>query len=332
MVDLLRELARGLGEGGVERAYLSESCYAPKVLTGENAHEFKRKEGSARIAFIDGGNAELLSSPSFSLNFVRATAIVMQGNSKKSVKTIEFYLLARIVEEGGKLFYSAKCTSEFIPGRDLMFNIEDETLKSGVFRGSISRLGEIARRFAELKLASETEADIIVLDGTLQAAYTNELTYLNRLYSTAGRKIICALAKSCSVVTTRGNSLMTAISALAPTGCFYYHPIAEIKDKRHNAEMFACRLHEASDFIFRVEVCKDTPCDPNMLFPLLAANSVDPVFLGYPYGLYMADKLARVSDVEASNLKARVIAESGSKWNEIRSQILDAHDVLDGKR
>ena len=63
----------------------------------------------------------------------------------------------------------------------------------------------------------------------------------------------------------------------------------------------------------------------------LKNNAKDLSFPGYPYGLILADKLARVSDKEAEYLKAKFFAAAGSKWSNLKNRMaaVNAHEVLD---
>ncbi len=64
---------------------------------------------------------------------------------------------------------------------------------------------------------------------------------------------------------------------------------------------------------------------------ILAEASKDPVFIGYPYGLIEADKLARVSNEEAEFLKVRLISKAGKERSKIIGYMktVDAHSILD---
>ena len=92
--------------------------------------------------------------------------------------------------------------------------------------------------------------------------------------------------------------------------------------------MFFAKLHKNSSRIFRFEIFKEQKPELNTIFSILANNSKDPVFLGYPYGLIEADKLARVSNDEAdllrSSLGIRLEKSQISSFNQ-----RNAHNILD---
>ena len=137
---------------------------------------FKRiisKDCGKSVAFIDGGNAELLNAPNFSLNFIRTCAVVFDKNEKREFIKNEFFCLSYVVEDKGLVFKTKifPYRGSFVDEEHLKFNILDNALKQGKEKANISVVGNVARRFAELKLGAEINADIIVIDGNLKAVY-----------------------------------------------------------------------------------------------------------------------------------------------------------------
>ena len=63
----------------------------------------------------------------------------------------------------------------------------------------------------------------------------------------------------------------------------------------------------------------------------LAGQANDAVFPGYPYGLILTDKFARVSNEEREYLLTIFQAKSGKLWNKIKKQlsVINAHSILD---
>ncbi len=85
-----------------------------------------------------------------------------------------------------------------------------------------------------------------------------------------------------------------------------------------------CRLHSNGYTIFRYE--GDTA-----LLPKLAFTARDLVFPGYPYGLMLVDKFARVSHDEVDYLSSLFECLAGKSWSYIVAgmRLLNAHSVLD---
>ncbi len=250
---------------------------------------------TTKIAFIDGGNTELLSAANFSLQFVRVFGCIFQDNKRIFSKKHEFYVLARCVnrlsDEGKpELAYSAEIfpvngeqlvdasqiinAGQLIDSADLLFAANDETIRDGIHNANISTIGEIARKFGELSLAKQivnelNENDIIVLDGSLQATVTNHKKYLEQLYSAASAKkvIVSALAKTSRLFTNNGNSIVGLLNevsintevdgAICKNIAWYYYPSVEIDNEAHRAELFFAKLNKASEYVFRFEVFKE---------------------------------------------------------------------------
>ena len=260
------------------------------------------------IAFIDGGQAEILSSGNFNLSFIRVSALVLNHHVKKQIKK-EFFLLTTAKYINNEIHYVSKIFGDkIIDETDLFISSKDATIKTGLERAPISKVVNIARRFAELSLASQTMADFVLLDGTLEKSYQNEEKYFEKLTPN-----VCSLAKSSSLLTTSGNSPVVLMNKLGPVGCWQYSI---------NNKTFFVKLHPKAKHVFRFEGNLD-------ILSSLADNSKDALFLGYPYGLIFSDRIARVSNNEKNSLKARFMLNKENK--EIMNYLTNtnAHDILD---
>ena len=269
-----------------------------------NQNNFASIESSSgkSIAFIDGGQAEVLSSSNFCLSFIRVFGVVFRDNQKIHSVKKEFYVLTTCKKVENELIYSsALYGDEFIDKEDLVFNANDPLLQTGNRKAAVSKISNIARRFAELKLASEMESDFVVLDGTLDKTYPGEEKYLN-----VGN--VSSLAKTTDLVTSNGNNPANVLNS---TGCWQY-PL--------NEKTSFVKLHERGEHIFRFEGNKD-------VLPFLLQNSSDPIFLGYPYGLIYADRMARVSNNERKSLEIQFMIRNKKLQYYLNSK--NAHSILD---
>ncbi len=218
-------------------------------------------------------------------------------------------------------------------------------------RAGISRVASIARRFGEWEYSrhvveKELQAgDIFVADGTLQAAFPNESEYVNRVFESAKKSgaIVTGLSKSCALFTDTGLSLIGAIRLLAekeelsyPT--WFYHPVVDIFEPTHRASLYIAKLNTAADRIYRYEIYQDqartlSDEDLNELFSKLSENSCDFSIPGYPYGLVVADREARVRFNEMEGFQMILLSEVSQtgNWEKFRKYIraTDTHDVLD---
>jgi hypothetical protein len=314
--------------------------YTPLPIDKKNFHQIESKETSRKIAFIDGGNIEIVKAPNLSLQFVRVYCCIMQDNKKIFSKKNEFYILVRAINKESKIHYETELfpvTGEIlIDKKDLSLSNEDETIKQGINNATITVIGEIARKFSEIALAKEivnelNEQDLIVLDGSLQATVTNQKRYLNLLYDVAEQKkvIVSALAKTSRLFTTSGNSIIGLLSDIAPKKSWSFHPIVEINNENHKAEMFFVKLHDKSNYIFRFEI--HNPNNTEEILSTLANNSRDFTFPGYPYGLILADKFARVSNNEREYFQTLLQVKAKYLWKKIEkhTNAINAHSVLD---
>ncbi len=269
--------------------------------------------GSGTISFVDGGNAELLRSPSFSLQLCRVAHVTYDKGERIEQERKEFFVLVTIIK-------GSFVVKTF--GEDISFSvsIDDEHFKSGTSRGTPSSVVSAIRRFAELKLAASLNADVIVLDGSLQQTYPFEDKFMRELY----KKKVIGFCKTSSVLTKSGNSALALMNL--HKGAFVYHPVAELSDLTYQAHICFVRLHEKSNYVFKIDF--HGKIDDTVL-ALLAENSRDPVFLGYPYGLVLADKLARVSNDELEYYKTKFISQIKNDDLLRYLNALNAHDVLD---
>lgn len=263
------------------------------------------------IVFVDGGQAEVLSAGNFCLCFIRIFAQVFQRNKKLNSYKNEFYLLTTAQWKGDNIFYESQIfplTEKLIEEEDLLISSNDSSIKNGIERAPIAKIASIARRFAELELASRIQADYIVLDGTLEPSYKNEENYLEKL-----SKNTCAIAKTSSLFTQSGNSPVILLNKNGPSECWSYF----VHDKT-----YFVKLHEKVKHIFRFEGNSE-------VLPYLVENSNDAVFLGYPYGLIYTDKMARVSNTEKNSLTMSFLLRKENKEIAQYLNSVNAHEILD---
>jgi len=265
------------------------------------------------VAFVDGGQAEILKGGNLCLSFIRVFAQVMQGEKKVAMLLQEFYVLTTAVYRKGEIWYEGKIFQEkgekLVNEEDLVVCSTDSSIRTGAERAAISVVSSMARRFAELKVASIIEADYVLLDGTLAATYVNEEKYLGLLGANAG-----ALAKSCALFTTCGNSPVVLLQKISPIqGCWSYFV---------EGRSYFVKLHARTKHVFRFEG------NVGML-GLLVENSCDALFLGYPYGLIVADKMARVSNAERDGLKMKLLLREENREFADYLNAVNAHDILD---
>ncbi len=263
------------------------------------------------MAFIDGGQAEIISTGTFCLSFIRIFGIVFQGTKKVTDYKNEFYLFTKAVWKNNDLVYESKLfplTDSLVYEEDLLISSNDATIKVGSERAPISKVTNMARRFAELALAARVSADSIVLDGTLEATFKNEEKYLTILSDN-----VCGLAKSSSLFTTSGNSPIILLNKIGPQGCWQYFL---------NQKTKFVKLHPSAKHVFRYEGNSE-------ILSSIISHCTDALFLGYPYGLILVDKLARVSNQEKNSLVAKFLLNKDNQEIAKYLHASDAHAILD---
>lgn len=341
------------------------------------------------IAFVDGGNAELLSSSAFSLSIVKVAFSIFAGKSMIKFGSMTLFTISTFCKPGkikieiyeqkskllNKLFKkttplqsmpsqsmsSQSMPSQSMPPQSLLpqFILIDESedcLSDGVFKGQLSRAAELARRMAELSLMKNLmdmknpmesssyngtyAINTIIRDGNLQSQSEPEMRLLKELVAEASLHdtIVGSVAKTSGLLTDSGKPLSSAVDSIASSrnisGAWLFGPIAEIFQDSCNTLMFAARFNKSSRHIFRAEFLNSKP-EKNIdclvsACRALAENSNDPVFLGYPFGLVEAHRLARVEPSDASLLSER-IALLSKKQSALQQAISDkdAHGILD---
>ncbi len=274
----------------------------------DDFQEIISQEGKS-IAFVDGGQAEIIATGNFCLSFIRVFAQVFKNGQKLNSYKNEFYLFTRAVNKEDGLYYESK----IFPLKNMLFTEEkllisstDSTIRTGTERAPISKVTNMARRFAELNLTKEIEADYIVLDGTLEPTFKGEE---NIVLSNN----VTALAKSCSLFTTKGNNPVVLLKKKGIKGPWAYFV---------DGNTYFVKLHPKAKHVFRFEGSME-------VLSYLLKYCSDAIFLGYPYGLILADRLARVSNQEKNSLKMKFLLNGKNKEIFDYLSASNAHEILD---
>lgn len=309
-------------------ALLSRTAYRLREITAAGWMAIGEAKGG-RIAFVDGGNASLISTPSAELQRIRTAAVVISGKKLTEVTQKEGYLLAELhPDSSGKLHFNAKLTDSTLETS----NSYVEGINIG--GNELAKFCEAARRIAEIKAAESAvkklDGGFAVLDGTLEAFSENEKKALEGLFAAADDRnvTIGAVAKTCSLLTDNGEPLIEAAEK-ASSGKEGYILVAEGTNERHNAAVAVARLNSSASHLFRAEARNAS--DLGKLLAALRNQSNDATFPGYPYGLIMADRFARISDNDADVTKAKIRAAADGETRKMLQgeKALDAHRILD---
>jgi hypothetical protein len=355
-----QDLDRRVAEQELGDPFLSSHNYRPYPLNAKYFTPIRRVETTRRLAFVDGGNQELIGAPNFSVQLNRVYFNIFSARKMAQAKSlpnkIEFISITHANFTKEQIYFHTSMFpmneefAPFIPNpSDLSFNSVDRRIMVGKARPDIARVASIARRFAEWQYAKHIVDrelrgdDVLVMDGTLWTAFPNESNYARAVYAVATEKGVpsAGLSKTSRLFTTTGLSLLGAVRRLAldneagPT--WYYYPIADSFSPDHVAAIFLTKLSDQSQRIFRYEIqAKQAkslgPEDLNEIFSELSLNASDLSFPGYPYGLIDADENARVRYEELETYRVMLLSEIsrlGSAAKFVRHmESTDAHEAL----
>lgn len=312
-------------------------------------------KSSRRLAFIDGGNLELLGAPNFSVQLNRIYACIWKNNSRQTVPKIpqiEFFsaIYSTMIEDeivfNTIIVPSAQEFSQYLPdSNDLVARYSEQSLDNGSGRVDTSKVASMARHFAEWCYAEKLAAmldpdDVIVMDGSLQTRFQNEWKYFRNMEEAAktNRVVLTSLSKTSTLFTDTGLSLLGAISQFATNEGIegeWYHPIFE--SRKHHVFSVAVRLKSMSEWVFRLDFLLDQygqlhKDEMNDILNALCENSSDPTFPGYPYGSVDADLFSRVSNDEIGYYRALISSQISALNRQSRFvphiRAGDAHNLL----
>ncbi len=246
------------------------------------------------LCFIDGGNAEIISSPHISLQAVKACALFFESNRLSSIKQDKHLFTIKSADGSYEITEPGKSGFMLRSNKD------------------IKEVGGIVRNLAELRFCKEVKKEfggLVVKDGGFECTHELERAELEQLDG------ICGLSKT-SMETLQGSPITALINTLP--GCWY----AE-QDK-----VFAVKLNQFSNHVFKLEL---RGLEISSVMQALLSNSNDYVYPGYPYGLILADQYARISNGQASSLKTYFETKAGKDWKKIQvwENALNAHKILD---
>lgn len=357
-VEAAKEIISKLDAHIVERdpgiPFFADHGITPFPISRERFRQIESVGSNRKIAFVDGGNSEILGAPNFSVQFNRVFACVWKNNERQPLKLplVEFFSgIYSTLVKGGISYVTIIVPSKpdqslLLPDPlDLSFSSTDRTVMVGTQMADTSRIASIARNFAEWKFAALVceelnKDDVLVMDGSLQTQFTNEGKYFSQAENAAKSRgiILTSLAKTSRLFTTTGLSLLGAVNQFAEQEEIkgeWYIPVFE--SSMHRMFGMVVKLKEISDWVFRLDFQRDQyksleTQDVNEILSLLCSNASDPVFPGYPFGSIVADQYSRVSENEIDYYRPILYSQISGlhKQNKFKHHIHagDAHDIL----
>src|SRR3989338_9080238 len=99
------EISKNISQYKDSYPKFSNPFYKPFKISENNFHNFEEKSSNNKIAFIDGGNLEIISSSNLSLNIIRTYYCVYKNNERVKAKRQEFYALVYADNEDNEITY-----------------------------------------------------------------------------------------------------------------------------------------------------------------------------------------------------------------------------------
>lgn len=366
--EIAEILSDDLSRRDLGNPYFNDSDYRSCPLNKEYFHEINSSDTDRKIAFVDGGNQELLPSPVYSVQLNRIYFSIFKNNKRQLIQSkipqrMEFLSYTSSNLKDGDISFQTKIRpvkdkfSDFLPNEtDLQTTARKENVAAGTQAG-MERMASMARRFAEWKITEKIidlelePGDIIIRDGSLQTGHQHEYKYVEDVFRKAMEKdvIITGLSKTCRLTTDTQVSLIDSIQRLAEeSGIKYdkwcYYPVAWSKDTNHEhkAVIMVVKLNKHAHTAFRFEIFKEHVNDMKNpekeildIISVIADNSRDIKVPGYPYGLIDADLWARVKNEEMEGYKTKLYSELSRMgiWKEVNPliKIVNTHKKLDGQ-
>jgi len=317
---------------------LAGEGYKAFPISKENFHPFQSEHSRKKICFVDGGETCLCASPSLSIHFIRTFGLIIKKDITYYSKKSEFFLLVSAICKKDNLHYQTSIFSadDAIIPEIISIDSFDERIKDGNERGQPQRLSGIVRRLAELKMASHLldksdEGDLLILDGTLETKFAPEQKMMESLVNKALKHnaLLGAIAKSCNMLTKKGQAVNSLLMQIGPKDSWYYYPILESNNRMHQAAVYFVKLNKKASHVFRFELasCQQELVDTGKVVGVLSSGSKDLILPGYPYGLIKTDKFARVTENEKDYLRTRLLSRLPKTFEPHLTE--SVHEILD---
>ena len=266
---------------------------------------------SSRVAFVDGGLAELVAAPHFSVFLIRAYAGVWDAGRCVSRVQKEGYAIIHVVRKENNFFFATELLGFNIPIPEIA--LDNPLLRVGE-RVTPQAVASVVRHCVEWSLIDTCQnVHCVVRDGALDEC--PEDFFREKKHSKLLHVGVC---KTTTALTDTGVSVPLFLSR-QKEGAWVYVP-----EEQGIVKIGFVHLHAKADRAYRIDVTNGSLEDAAAL---LASQSNDASFLGYPYGLVDADCMAAVREGEKKMLRQLFFAKCGNALKNIE-QAADAHDLL----
>ena len=86
----------------------SDPNYRAFPFGKDNFKTIENTDSKNKIAFIDGGSAEIIKSANFSLNIMRVYYSIYQNNRRIKSNRKEFYAFTNAIDRNNEIFYNTE--------------------------------------------------------------------------------------------------------------------------------------------------------------------------------------------------------------------------------
>ncbi len=297
----------------------------------------------ASISAIDGGSNVIMKTPTAAAVLNRVYCNKYLGMSRQDFHdSCEFVSITKLMNDGGRMLFKTEifpnkgvCQMDYITvdADDIAFTIGDQ-------KGDLNRALAMARHFAELRFirrAFASNAEFIIMDGALYAAYPNEMEEVSRIYDEAkiAGATVAGISKSSTIFTKEGFPIAGYLDRLAEMKGLkkWMVKIGRSKEWAYRAAVFYVKLHEGAEAAFRLDLFDEAGEDELMrLLDALQANSKYAYFPGYPLALIDAHQNAKVSEYEVKSIKDQILDrldQTDARTFDIMEKAASPHGILD---
>ena len=278
-------------------------------------------EAKVNFIFVDGGSSVIFECGSYCLALIRLAAVHYNYNNSVNCQQRNVYEFFLLIKSNGELTYYNK--PDFLKDSSCM---KTETFLEAV--NSIRRLHELQLSDYFVNKYKDQQDYYIVLDGSFDSNNSNHSNNKNdneqliiQSWINDNDNVI-GISKSSRLLTIDENGLIDTIKLMFPSKAGFFI-------NYENNIAFA-KFHDKSKFIFRLDFAsRKNISNISNAFLYLSLFSKDSIFIGYPFGLFEADRVARVTNEEVKYYRS--LLNTKIDINSIESN-LSAHSVLDNAR
>lgn len=262
------------------------------------------------VYFVDSGYNYVFNSSKLKIIFFKA-GYVNIANKKTKSQSVERYFC--IMTESDVVLYKVLNYNNFnfevtkvSLDLNFNFNFDNVSIEQSVDLTNNMKV-DMVRRYLELNIVESLVSSdcFVVLDGALVPYYDFEKSILDSI-----------LSKSSNVL---GFSKKTNFNVILKK--FSY---VELDFKYTQIKSILAKIHPESNYVFRVDFI-DLDKSLKLLY-----DSIDNIFIGYPYGLLLVDKLMKVSDHDKQIVSSILYHNCKNKelFENLNNQT-NAHDFID---